>query len=213
LEGSETTPDIVFSSRKLTIIRVTRYDEIPEADRNSSVRISPRLRAPAVDFSKQASFIFDGDVSVDVGPLVESDEMSTLMYGSGQDLGGIEVEYAPNHGRPPPEHSGAAKAYVVGKISSYSGPDQQDSSFHTAQIVEIDLSPTRDQVIKFEDQQKSWRTDIEQRFKLSPTDMEKVKDTKDAVELISQRPASVFAIRNALRKIDVDKLAKDIEIP
>ena len=121
-------------------------------------KIDPPLAA------RPPPFLLTGDFVVEVGPLVNRDQMKADLLFRHGDLKAASIAFVDSSPRGPPDKEFLAARpirtiYIVGKISKFTGPVQRDESHLDARIV--DLGPTETAVDNYIDQYSEWKTKID----------------------------------------------------
>ena len=105
--------------------------------------------------------IFDGAVNVETGPLADENEMVSWLSHRNSHLTSIDTLYTEMPRGPPSvgkssEDLPPQVVYVVGNVRHYKGPTQTDHSSHRATVIDLDLSPTPEQIVTYHTALTSW---------------------------------------------------------
>jgi hypothetical protein len=108
-------------------------------------------------------YVLHGDVTVEIGPLFNRDELITRLITRHGDLKRANITVVDGAPRGPPRKSDfvnrpARTVYVVGRVLKFSGPLQKDKSYVAASIIE--LGPDSQQLDQYIAESSAWRAKV-----------------------------------------------------
>jgi hypothetical protein len=120
-----------------TWVRVHVVDELPASVRDTGVVVR-RGVAGADAAASGRPLIFDGDVDIGVGPLVDRDQMLAMVALGNSNVREVESLYMPTRPRGPPPGR-PLDVYILGMVQHFRGPDQRDYSALQAAVFDMRL--------------------------------------------------------------------------
>jgi hypothetical protein len=117
--------------------------------------------------TKTGPYLIHGDVTIEIGPLVNEDALISRLVSQNGDLKAASIDVVNGAPRGPPSEAKfdsrpVYSIYVAGRITKFSGPIAKDRSSLYASI--IDLCPSSDQLDKYIADAAEWRAQIKSRI-------------------------------------------------